>query len=87
FTRQFRTTRKRPAASRDNSAPENRVNIGFISEKIIINQKNMDRKTFFVLSVSHLSNDNAYSLFKSTVDFAIPVRTELGDIRCKRLTQ
>lgn len=40
----------------------------------------MEKRTFFVVSVSHLSNDNVYSLFKSTADIAIPMRGVLGDM-------
>lgn len=40
----------------------------------------MEKKSFFSFRISHLSNDNANSLMKSTVDIAIPVRTKLGDM-------
>lgn len=40
----------------------------------------MEKRTFFVIPVSHLSNDNANSLFKSTGDIITPVRSELGEI-------
>lgn len=40
----------------------------------------MEKRIFSVVAISHLSNDNANSLFKSTGDIIIPVRTQLGDM-------
>jgi hypothetical protein len=40
----------------------------------------MKKETFFSLRTSHLSNNNANSLFQSTIQMVIPVRTQLGDM-------
>ena len=40
----------------------------------------MKKQTFFGLRTSHLSNNDANSLFQSTIQVAIPVQTQLGDM-------
>ena len=41
---------------------------------------NKKKETFFGLRSSHLSNNNANSLFQSTLQVVIPVRSYLGDM-------
>jgi hypothetical protein len=47
----------------------------------------MEKRTFYGFRFGHLSNDNAYSLIKSTIEVAIPVRTLLGEMGNAVLSQ
>jgi len=47
----------------------------------------MEKRTFSSLYGSHLSNNDTYTLVKSTGDFAIAVKMDLGDMICEVLAR